>query len=160
MSPAVRYVVAAVLLVFAWKGSELSVSWPPAAVESIKAPKPPVEVLQLAAPVKAFLPKMTPADRSYLAHFYDAMAFVILRDGDREEPIIADTDRFVAFHGGSLRLAIDKQDVGKYGDLGSAIDQSFVNAIGADPQRLDADVRRKLVAACGALSWTFTIHGE
>jgi hypothetical protein len=35
-----------------------------------------------------------------------------------------------------------------------------VAANGADIKTLDADARGKMVAACGVLSWTFTIHGE
>ncbi len=160
MNQSVRLVVATVLLLFAWKGAEVSFPWPPAPATDIAGPQPSPEVLALAAPVREYLPKMLPKDRVYLAHFYEAVAFVLLRDGDRDEPIIADTDKFVAFHGGSLRLAVDKSDVGKYGDLGSAIDQVFVSAVGADPQKIDAAVREKLVAACGSLSWTFKIHGE
>jgi hypothetical protein len=152
--------VAAVLLVFAWRGSELNVQWPPVPVSDIKVPKPEPELMQLAADVGKILPKMTPADRRYLAHFYDAMAFVLLRDGEREKPIIADTERFAAFHGGSLRLAIDKSDVGKYDGLGEAIDMAFIKANGADVLKVDEKVRRNLVVACGVLSWTFSIHGE
>lgn len=160
MSPALRYTVAAVLLLFAWKGHELSLSWPPTPSAEVKSPQPSPEVMALAAPVREYLPRMLPKDRIYLAHFYDAMAFVLLRDADRGEPIISDTDKFVAFHGSSLRLAIDKADVGKYGDLGSAIDRVFVAAAGADARKIDAELRENIVAACGALSWTFSIHGE
>lgn len=152
--------MATVLLLFAWKGHQLSLSWPPAPQAGIKSPQPSPEVMALASPVREYLPKMLPKDRIYLANFYDAMAFVLLRDGSRDEPIVSDTEKFVAFHGSSLRLAIDKADVGKYGDLGGAIDQVFVAAAGADQQKVDAAVREKLVSACGALSWTFSIHGE
>jgi len=152
--------VAAVLLVFAWRGSQLNVQWPPVPVSAIKVPKPEPELMKLAADVGKILPKMTPTDRRYLAHFYDAMAFVLLRDGDREKPIISDTDKFSAFHGGSLRLAIDKSDVGKYDGLGEAIDMAFIKANGADVLKVDEKVRRNLVVACGVLSWTFSIHGE
>ncbi len=152
--------VAAVLLVFAWRGSELNVQWPPVPVSAIKVPRPEPELMKLAADVGKILPKMTPTDRRYLAHFYDAMAFVLLRDGDREKPIISDTDKFSAFHGGSLRLAIDKSDVGKYDGLGEAIDMTFIKANGADVLKVDEKVRRNLVVACGVLSWTFSIHGE
>ena len=155
-----RYAVAAILVAFAWKGSELSISWPPAMAPAIKAPQPAPELLAWSIPLKEYLPKITPKDRQYLAHFYDAMAFVILRDGDRSDPIVSDTDKFAAFHAGSLRLAVDKSDVGKYGELGAAIDEVFVKAVGADVQKVDDKVRGRLVAACGVLSWAFTIHGE
>lgn len=152
--------MAAILLAFAWKGHELSIEWPQPPAAAINTPEPSPAVMALAEPVREYLPKMLPKDRIYLAHFYDAMAFILLRDADRGEPIISDTDKFVAFHGSSLRLSVDKSDVGKYGDLGAAIDKVFVTAAGADHQKVDAAVREKLVAACGALSWTFNIHGE
>lgn len=152
--------VAAVLLVFAWKGSELKISWPPAPLSDVRVPKPDPKLLVIAESVGKILPRMTPTDRKYLANFYDAMAFVLLRDGDRESPIISDTDKFVTFHAGSLQLAIDRKDVGKYDGLGAAIDEAFVNAVGSDMVKVDATVRAKLVAASGVLSWTFSIHGE
>jgi hypothetical protein len=160
MNLRVRVIVGVVLLVFAWKGSELTYSWPPAPAKDIKAPQPPAEIMAWAKPVAVILPKMTPADRNYLAHFYDALAFILIRDGERSEPIMSDTEKFATFHGGSLRSAIDREDVGKYPGLGEAIDQTFVTANGADIVAIDKDVRSRLVAACGALSWAFTIHGE
>lgn len=155
-----RYIVAAVILFFAWRGSALRWEWPPAPIEKIVAPQPDKAMLEWAAPVRDYLPKMTPHDRRYLAHFYDALAFVLLRDGDREKPIITDTDKFEAFHGGSLRLAVDRKDVGKYGDLGAAIDQVFLSAVGPETAPLDKEKRARLVAACGVLAWAFTINGE
>lgn len=160
MKKLVGIAVAAVLLVFAWRGSELNVQWPPAPVAGINTPKPNPELMGLAADVAKILPKMTPTDRRYLAHFYDAMGFVLLRDAERDQPIISDTEKFSAFHGGSLRLAIDRKDVGKYDGLGEAIDLTFVKANGADVLKVDEKVRRNLVVACGVLSWTFSIHGE
>lgn len=160
MNAKVRLIVGVVLLIFAWRGSSLDLRWPPQDVVDIKAPKPDAVIMDWAKPVAAILPKMTPADRNYLAHFYDALAFILIRDGDREQPIVADTEKFAVFHGGSLRLAVDRKDVGKYPGLGEAIDQTFVNANGADIVNVDADVRARLVAACGALSWAFKIHGE
>jgi len=157
----VRLIVAAVLLLFAWKGSELRLEWPPPPpAADVTTPQPSPEVLAYAEPVREYLARMTPKDRIYLSKFYEALAFVMLRDAGRDDPIMTTTDKFVAFHGGSLRSAIDKKDVGKYGDLGAAIDRTFLNAAGADAKSLDADVRQKLVAACGALAWTFGIHGE
>lgn len=153
-------IVAAVLLVFAWKGSELQLSWPPVTARDERPPKPAPELLAWAGSVGKILPKMTPTDRRYLATFYDAMAFVMLRDGDRESPIVSDSDKFITLHAGSLQLAIDRKDVGKYEGLGAAIDEAFVNAVGADPKKLDKETRGRIVAACGVLSWTFSIHGE
>jgi len=156
----VRYIVAAVLLLFAWKGAELKVEWPQPPATVIRAPQPPAERMEWAKPVIEVLPKMTPKDRQYLAHFYDAMAFVLMRDADRGTPIVSTTTKLETFHGGSLRLAVDKKDVGKYPGLGEAIDQVFIAANGPDEVAVSDEVRAKLVAACGVLSWTFSIHGE
>lgn len=154
----VRHIVAAVLLLFAWKGSELDLSWPPAPNTTIAAPTPAKEFRQWADPVKALVPKMLPADRIYLAHLYDAMAFVLLRDRDRETPIIGTTEAFANFHGGTLDLAIDKAKVGRYPGLAEAIDQTFLTAVGTDePRALTADEKQRLIVACGVLSYTFGI---
>jgi hypothetical protein len=88
------------------------------------------------------------------------MAFVLLRDGDRDKPIIGNTDQFAVFHAGTLNLAIEKANVGKYPGLDRAIDMTFFNAAGAESAVIDADRRTKLVAACGVLSWVFRVHGE
>jgi hypothetical protein len=160
MTQTTRLIVAGVLLAFAWKGNEVTIPWPQPESSPATAPQPSPAMLAMAAPVREFLAKMTPKDRLYLSNFYDAVRYVLLRDGERDEPIIADTKKFEAFHAGSLRLAVNKSDVGKYGELGDAIDKVFLDAVGADERPVDDDLRKKLVAACGALSWAFDIHGE
>lgn len=155
-----RYILAAVLIVFAWKGSDLSLYWPPATHAEIKTPQPDPELMRWAAPLRGVLPKMLPDDRKYLAAFYDAMAFVIIRDGERELPIIGSTEQFANFHAGSLRLAIDKDKVGKYPGLAEAIDETFVNANGPEVKKIDADTRARLVSACGVLAYSFGIHRD
>ena len=160
MTQTTRLIVAGVLLAFAWKGNEVTIPWPQPESSPATAPQPSPEMLKMAAPVKEFLSKMTPKDRLYLSHFYDAVRYVLLRDGEREEPIIADTKKFEVFHAGSLRLAVNKSDVGKYGELGDAIDKVFLDAVGADEKPVDDDLRAKLLAACGSLSWVVNIHGE
>lgn len=157
MTIPVRYIVAVVLLLFAWKGSELSTPWPPAPATSVDTPKPAPELLELAKPLKPILPRMLPKDRVYLASLYDALAYVILRDADREKPIVSSTEAFANFHAGTLRLAIDKAKVGQYPGLAEAIDQVFVAALGADVRELDKAGRERLIAACGVLSWSFGI---
>ena len=113
-----------------------------------------------AEPLREILPKMTPKDRKYVSNFYSAVAFILLRDSDRDTPIISDTTKFEAFQAGSLRLAIARGDVGKYEGLGEAIDLVYIAANGADPKPVDDAVRSKLVAASGVLSWVMKIHGE
>jgi hypothetical protein len=157
-----RHIVAIVLLAFAWKGSELKIDWPtlpkPAAVAA--AAKPTADQLAWAADLKAILPKMLPADRKYLSAFYDATAFILIQDGSRSTPIIGDTDKFTIFHAGSLQLAIEKKNVGKYPGLDKAIDSVFLNASGADVAAIDADKRAKLIAACNVLNHVFRINGN
>lgn len=155
-----RYVVAAVLLFFAWRGANVTIPWPPAESPAAVVPKPDGVIMAWAEPLRGVLPKMLPADREYLSRFYDAMSFVLLRDGGRDEPIISTTDKFVVFHAGSLRLAIDKAKVGQYPGLGEAIDQTFVNAIGADARPLSPEDRTKLTAACSVLAYAFKVGGD
>lgn len=155
MTNAARYAVAIIVLVFAWKDAVTEVDWLQKVSPSVAAP--PADLRGLAAPLRDVLPKMTPKDRLYLASFYDALGEILQNDSDRDVPIISDTEKFAAFHAGSLRVAIKRSDVGKYAGLGEAIDLAFVNAVGADVQPLSPEVRSKLVAACGVLSWAFSI---
>lgn len=159
-SPWVRLVVAAVILVFAWRGSILDVSWPPSPAEVIDGPAPDKRLLAWAEPLRPIVGRMLPSDREYLANFYDAMSFVILRDGKRDDPIVSTTEKFATFHAGSLRLAIDKENVGKYPGLAAAIDEVFMKAGGPEVKSIDTDTRDALVAACQVLSWTFSIHRD
>jgi len=157
-----RYIVAAVLLVFAWRGGELGMKWPPMpqAAAVAKVEKPTQDQLAWAADLKTILPKMLPADREYLSAFYDATKFVLTQDGERSTPIIGDTDKFTVFHAGSLQLAIQKKNVGKYPGLDKAIDAVFLNAAGADVKSLDKDTREKLIAACNVLAYAFKVNSD
>jgi hypothetical protein len=157
-----RHIVAAVLLVFAWRGGEMNMKWPqlpkPAATATVE--KPSAEQLAWAADLKAILPKMLPTDRAYLSAFYDATKFVLTQDGERSTPIIGDTDKFTVFHAGSLQLAIQKKNVGKYPGLDKAIDAVFFNAAGADVKAIDRDTREKLLAACNVLAYAFRVNSD
>lgn len=155
-----RYVVAALLLVFAWKGSNITIPWPPAPTRNVVIPKPDNVLLEWAQPIKPILRGMLVKDREYLASFYDALSFVLIRDAARERPIVKTTGDFVAFHAGSLQLAIDKANVGKYPGLGEAIDLSIVNAIGADVRPLSDEDRVKLTAACSTLAYAFKVGAD
>ena len=158
---AVRLAVAVVILFFAWKESILSVVWPPqpTAVDA-DVPKPDPVLLAWAEPLRPVLPKMLPSDRKYLANLYDAMAFVLVRDRDRDDPIVSSTDKFASFHTGSLRLAIDKASVGRYPGLAQAIDQTFLAAAGPEIRPLDRDTSAKLIAACQVLSYVFAVKRD
>jgi len=158
-----RHIVAGIILFFAWRGGELGMKWPqmpqPAAAVAV-AEKPTAEQLAWATELKAILPKMLPSDRQYLAAFYDATAFVLKQDGDRSTPIIGDTDKFTVFHAGSLQLAIQKKNVGKYPGLDKAIDSVFFDAVGADVKAIDKATGEKLIAACNVLAHAFRINGN
>jgi hypothetical protein len=161
MSMKWRVVVAVVLLVFAWKGSALKIEWPPAGGgTSTVIPKPDGVILAWAEPMRATLPKMLAKDREYLSNFYDALSFVLIRDSKRTAPIVKTTGDFVTFHVGSLQAAIDKEAVGRYPGLGEAIDQTFVNALGADQRALSADDRTKLTAACSVLAYVLKVGND
>ena len=152
-----RYVVAALLLVFAWKGSSLTIPWPPAPATNVVIPKPDNVLLEWVEPLKPILPKMLVKDREYLASFYDAMSFVLIRDAGRERPVVKTTSDFVTFHAGSLQLAIDRANVGKYPGLGEAIDLSIVNALGGDARALSDEDRVRLTAVCSTLAYAFKV---
>jgi hypothetical protein len=155
-----RYIVAGALLAFAWKGGELDVQWPQLPQTTVVAAKPTDEQIKWAADLKAILPKMLPADREYLANFYDATQFILKQDGERSTPIIGDTDKFAVFHAGSLQLAIEKKNIGKYPGLDNAIDAVFFAAGGADVSAVDGAKRQQLLDACGVLKWAFRINGN
>jgi hypothetical protein len=151
-----RLIVAVTLLFFAWKGNELDLPWPPSdGGRNVVKPEP--ETLEWVEDVP--VEKMLPKDRLYLADFYDAMAWVVMRDKLRDQPVLATNEDFVRFHAGSLQLCIDRGDVGKTPGLGKAVDQVFVDALGDDAIPLGEDELDMLIAACNALSWRFSIHG-
>lgn len=155
-----RYVVAAILLVFAWKGSNIALEWPPAPTPSVVIPRPENVLLEWVEPLRPILPKILVKDREYFASFYDALSFVLIRDASREKPIVCTTGDFVAFHAGSLQLAIDKANVGRYPGLGEAIDLSIINALGADARALSDEDRVKLTAVCSTLAYVFKVGGN
>lgn len=155
-----RYIVAGALLAFAWKGGSLDVKWPLPPQAAVAAAKPADEQIKWAAELKPILPKMLPADREYLANFYDAMQYVLKQDGERSTPIIGDTDKFTQFHAGSLQLAVQKKNVGKYPGLDKAIDAVFLAAAGADPAAVESGKRQQLMDACGVLKWCFKVNGN
>ena len=155
-----RYVVAVVLLLFAWKGSNISLEWPPAPTPAVVIPRPENVLLEWVQPLKPILPKMLVKDREYLANFYDALTFVLIRDAGRETPIVKTTGDFVAFHAGSLQLAIDKANVGKYAGLGEAIDLAIINALGAEARPLSDEDRVKLTAVCSTLAYAFKVGAD
>lgn len=158
MSP--RYIVAALLLLFAWKGSVLDIKWPQPPSVVIDGPAPPKEARAWTENLTPLVARMLPADRMYLSNLYDAMRFVIDRDGKREDPIILTNDNFASFHSGTLALAIDKGSVGKYPELDARIDEVFFSALGAEIRTLSSQDRERLQNACAALSWAFGIHRD
>lgn len=156
----VRYVVAAVLVFFAWNGVRFDMTWPPKSLSEPTIVVPSESQLAWAEPLKAILPKMLPEDRQYLSAFYDALGFVVYQDGSRSSPAITTSDQFVQLHAGSLNLAIQKKNVGKYPGLDRAIDQTFLAACGPESESLTKESRMTLVSACNTLAWVFRIHHE
>lgn len=160
MNRLVRCLLVAVLLAFAWKDSIQKIAWPPPGVDTAVAPRPPAELLEEASEVAKLVPNILPSDRRHLAAFYDALMFVLARDGERAEPVISSTAKFAALHAGSLNLAIEKKKVGRYPGLDKAIDKALMRIAGDDEGPVDEKRRGKLLAACGTLSWIFSIHHE
>lgn len=152
--------MAVVLLVFAWKGSSLTMAWPPADQPTITLAPPSAENLKWAERLRPLVAGMLPKDRVYLSNFYDGMRFINRRDEKRDNPIIVSTEAFAVFHAGSLQAAIDRESVGKYPGLGAAIDEVFMQALGPEVKPLDAAGRERLDAACSVLAWVFAVHGD
>lgn len=155
-----RFLVAAVILYFAWSGGTLAVPWPQKSMPQAVARQPTTDQMKWAEPLAALLPKMLPQDRQYLSDFYTAMHFVVQQDGGRSKPIIGTTDAFVVLQAGSLNLAIEKAAVGKYPGLDDAIDQVFFAAAGAEPRTIDPATREQLLAGCAVLAKAFRVNGE
>jgi hypothetical protein len=158
-----RFVVAAALILFAWKGGSVGVVWPPVSPSgpvSPNAPAPDPALLKWAEPLRKHLPTMLPADREYYSRFYDALSFVLLRNSKLEKPVIKTTSDFEAFHASSLQMSIDKASVGKYPGLDAAIDEVFVTAAGPEVKPVTPDVGAKLIAASQVISWVFGIRGN
>jgi bifunctional ADP-heptose synthase (sugar kinase/adenylyltransferase) len=160
MSHYARWFVVALLLFFSWKDSIHSIKWPPVGLRTDSLPAPPAELIAEASGVAKIAAKMLPEDRQHLSAFYDAMAFILANDGERAEPIVSTTAKFAALHAGSLNLAIQKKKVGAYPGLDKAIDAALMKIAGDDESAVDAEKRKKLIAACGVLSWVLAIHHE
>lgn len=160
-SLASRLAVAAVILVFAWKGAVVEVLWPPRPdVPAVSTTAPEPALLKWADPLKPILPKMLPSDRMYLASLYDAMAFVLKQDRERDVPIIGSMDSFRSFHANTLKSAIERLKVGRYEGLDAAIDTVYINANGAEAKPVTADGAAKLIAASQVLSYVLGIRGD
>ena len=168
----VRYAVAATMLWFALGGSNLGIT--PKAIGILNPPpiKPAVILDEVGqkqldsakADLVAIVAKMLPADRQYMACFYDAVAYVVEQDGGRSLPVIGDSEKFAIFHAGSLQLAIEKKAVGKYPGLDTAIDRVYLAICGADVGPLADKAagggtrREKFVQASQLLAWVFRVR--
>lgn len=160
MNITARLIVAALLVFFAWRGSEIKLPWPPSTDKTLTTPKPDNRLIEMAKPAGEIAKSMMPSDRLYLQSLYDAMAFIVMRDKHLADPVIASTSDFAEFHKSTLQLAIEKKSVGKYPGLDAAIDEVFITIVGPEVRQLDEMTRNQVVAACATLSWVFSIHGE
>ena len=151
-----RLIVGATLIYFAWNGESLDLPWPPAEGPKVVKPDEVSREWVMDIRVNNILPK----DRVYLSRFYDAMGWIIMRDSERDTPIITNTEKLSQFHAGSLQLAIDREDVGKYSGLGKSVDDAFKKVLGDDVSPLEGDSTEAVILLCNALSWRFAIYGE
>tara|TARA_R100000278_G_scaffold110854_1_gene88191 strand:+ start:1614 stop:2084 length:471 start_codon:yes stop_codon:yes gene_type:complete len=151
-----RLIVGATLIYFAWNGSSLDLPWPPAEGPKVEKPDEISREWVMGIRVNNILPK----DRIYLSRFYDAMGWIIMRDSERDTPIISNTEKLSEFHAGSLQLAIDRDDVGKYAGLGKSVDDAFKKVLGDDVSPIEGDSTEAVILLCNALSWRFAIYGE
>jgi hypothetical protein len=150
-----RFVVAAALVWFAWKGNVLEFDWPFDVPDTAEAEveKPDERALEYVSGVE--VDEILYTDRLYLSSFYSSMAFVLERDATLTPPVITSNEAFAELHAGSLRFAIDADEVGKYPKLGRQIDAAFAEAVGEDISPMTDDMRDKLVMVCQALAWRF-----
>lgn len=158
---AMRAVAVALLLAFAWRGEIRLLEWPPArkpVVAVVDQPDP--ESLGWVAGIA--VDGMTPKDRLYCADFYTALGLILTTDSGAKKPVIIDTTpKFTEFHAGSLQLAIDRGEVGRYPGLGASIDRAFFAAAGDDDEKaMPADVKARFIRCCKALAWRFMIHAD
>lgn len=155
-----RLLVAAAFIWFVWCGSKAAIEWPIAGSSKPAVTRPDTTTASWVREVGKVAKTMLYTDRIYCANMYDAMRHVIAQDGNREKPIIADTDRLAVFHGGTLDFAVDAKKVGEYPGLAEAIDLAFVKALGADVRPLDAAARADAEKLCAALSYVFAVGGN
>lgn len=138
------------MLLFCWKGAAVRYEWTGGA--SVR--KPSKVVREWVRPVRPWLRRMLPVDRQYLTAFYEAAAFVLSSDGDRDEPILATTADFLVFHAGSLDLAVADGRLA----FCPALCEAFVAAVGPECLDVTRTVRRRLVACCKALAYTLRVN--
>lgn len=154
-----RVLVAAAVIWFAFQGNTLDFQWPDETpVIEGEPDKPSAKAIEWVKGVDAA--RMLPSDRMYLVAFYSAMAFVIERDATLKPPVIDTTVKFADLHAGSLDLAIEERNIGKYPGLGAQIDQVFLAAVGDDVTTVTPEKRAAIVEACRALAWRFHMYGE
>lgn len=156
-----RAIAVGCLLAFAWRGELRQIKWPPPKRPEVAVlEKPDDEAMSWVSDIN--VNGMMPKDRLYCADFYAALGFIVRNDdGSKKPAILNTTPKFSVFHAGSLQLAIDKGDVGRYPGLGASIDRAFFAAAGdKDEKPVDAALRSKLERCCKALAWRFAIHAD
>ena len=170
-----RNVVVAVILLFAWRGH----------IDKLVHPTDVPKVVDVVVDptAKAWVDGVKvdgilPADRDYYARYFDALGWILVKDGERDSSMLDTNEKLRRFNAGSLDAAIEKASVGKYPGLGESLDRAFALACaGADPAVLsDPDalakaitdgqtprpmtkaMRERFLAVCQALVWKLTIN--
>jgi hypothetical protein len=128
--------------------------WPHVATVSpapSPAPDRPSDALATAvAPVAAIL-KESPEDGRRLAAFYLALSDVIARDEGR---LIQTTAHLRELNRRAGLLAFQQTGIdGKHAGLAEAIDKALADQVGLANVPLDADKRKRALAAFSALAW-------
>ena len=104
--------------------------------------------------ITVVIPEVQEARKSVLADFYMAIGEIVVDDGERDSPQLADTAAFAQFHASALGFQVKRNDIGTVPGLADAIDKAFFDNIGKDVTSLNDSTRRKVAEVCNAIAWS------
>jgi hypothetical protein len=111
-------------------------------------PAAPTAPVATDSTIVTILADAAPEDRSRISGIYDALAFVLKRDGAK---LITTTEQWALLQANTLQKAIETP--GEYPDLDVAIEAVFARAIGTDDVvSVTPEVEQKLVTACETIA--------